>query len=337
MNMKRIFALAFAVLMVLALAACGMKNNDKMGDMSGNGSAMTDEPKTAEEALALHKELLERENAILSENTELWEKVFMEADKGMAMVEDGKNYGDFLLDTIETAKEQFADKEYEWLKESATEISNIENKLTELEEKYPEIMQKSMDGDMSMPAGDDMSMPSDQSGAGKMDDQSGADKMAEQGSMQKFPAFEGKDLDGNTVKSDELFSGNAVTVVNFWFTTCNPCVGELSELDALNKKLAEKGGALIGVNTFTLDGDEAAISEAKNVLAKKSATYQNVYFASDGEAGKFTTNIFAYPTTYVVDRNGNIVGDPIVGAITEKKQAEALQAQISKALSADMG
>ena len=333
----RILALLLTALMVLSLAACGTKNNDKMGDMSGNGSAMTDEPKTAEEALALHKELLERENAILSENTELWEKVFMEADKGMAMIEDGKNYGDFLLDTVEAAKEQFTDKEYEWLKESATEISNIENKLTELEEKYPEIMQQSMDGDMSMPAGDDMSMPSDQSGAGKMDDQSGADKMAEQGSMQKFPAFEGKDLDGNTVKSDELFSGNAVTVVNFWFTTCNPCVGELSELDALNKELAEKGGALIGVNTFTLDGDETAISEAKDVLAKKGATYQNVYFDSDGEAGKFTTNIFAYPTTYVVDRSGNIVGEPIVGAITEKKQAETLQKLIDQALAADMG
>ena len=337
MNRKRIFALAFAVLMVLALAACGTKNNDKMGDMSGNGSAMTGEPKTAEEALALHKELLERENALLSENTELWEKVFMEADKGMAMIEDGKNYGDFLLDTVEAAKEQFTDKEYEWLKESATEISNIENKLTELEEKYPEIMQKSMDGDMSMPAGDDMSMPSDQSGTGKMDNQSGADKMAEQGSMQKFPAFEGKDLDGNAVKSDELFSGNAVTVVNFWFTTCNPCVGELAELDALNEELAEKGGSLIGVNTFTLDGDETAISEAKDVLAKKGATYQNVYFDSDSEAGKFATSIFAYPTTYVVDRSGNIVGEPIVGAITEKKQAETLQKLIDQALAADMG
>ena len=328
MNMKRIFALAFAVLMVLALAACGTKNNDKMGDMSGNGSAMTGEPKTAEEALALHKELLERENAILSENTELWEKVFMEADKGMAMIEDGKNYGDFLLDTVEAAKDKFTDKEYEWLKESTTEISNIENKLTELEEKYPEIMQESMDGDMSMPAGDDMSMPSDQSGT---------DQMAEQGSMQKFPAFEGKDLDGNMVKSDELFSGNAVTVVNFWFTTCNPCVGELAELDALNKELAEKGGSLIGVNTFTLDGDKAAIADAKDVLMKKGATYQNVYFDSDGEAGKFTSNIFAYPTTYVVDRSGNIVGEPIVGAVTGKAQAEALQAQIDKALAADMG
>ena len=319
MNAKKILALLLGAMMLLALAACGAKDNDKQADMSGDGSAMTGEPKTAEEALALHKELLERENALLSENAELWEKVFMAADKGMTMQEDGKNYGDFLLKTIEDAKEEFSDEEYEWLKESATEISNIENKLTELEEKYPEIMQKSMDGDMSVPGGSDMTMPPDD------------------GSMQKFPAFEGKDLDGNTVKSDELFSGNAVTVVNFWFTTCNPCVGELAELDALNKELAEKGGSLIGVNTFTLDGDEAAISEAKDVLAKKGATYQNVYFDSDGEAGKFTTNIFAYPTTYVVDRSGNIVGEPIVGAITEKKQAETLQKLIEQTLAADMG
>ena len=319
MNVKKILALMLCAMMLLSLAACGAKGNDKQADMSGDSSAMTGEPKTAEEALALHKELLERENALLSENAELWEKVFMAADKGMTMQEDGKNYGDFLLDTIEGAKDQFTDEEYEMLKESATKISNIENKLTELENKYPDIMQESIDGDMSVPAGSDMTNPPDD------------------GSMQKFPAFEGKDLDGNPVKSDELFSANAVTVVNFWFTTCNPCVGELSELDALNKELAKKGGALIGVNTFTLDGDEAAISEAKDVLAKKGATYQNVYFASDGEAGKFTTNIFAYPTTYVVDRSGNIVGDPIVGAITEKKQAETLQKLIDQALAADMG
>ena len=319
MNAKKILALMLSAMMLLSLAACGAKDNDKQADMSGDGSAMTGEPKTAEEALTLHKELLERENVLLSENAELWEKVFMAADKGMTMQEDGKNYGDFLLDTVEAAKEQFTDKEYEWLKESVTEISNIENKLTELENKYPEIMQKSIDGAMSVPAGSDMTTPPDD------------------GSMQKFPAFEGKDLDGNTVKSDELFSGNTVTVVNFWFTTCNPCVGELAELDALNKELAEKGGSLIGVNTFTLDGDEAAISEAKDVLAKKGATYQNVYFDSDGEAGKFTTNIFAYPTTYVVDRSGNIVGEPIVGAITEKKQAETLQKLIEQALAADVG
>ena len=337
MNAKKILALLLGAMMLLSLAACGAKDDDKAADMNGNDTEMAGEAKNAEEALAMHKELMAQENALLSENAELWEKVFMAADKGMTMQEDGKNYGDFLLKTIEDAKEEFSDEEFEWLKEAATEISNIENKLTALEEKYPEIVQQSMDGDMSMPAGDDMSMPSDQNGAGKMDDQSGADKMAEQGSMQKFPAFEGKDLDGNTVKSKDLFAANAVTVVNFWFTTCNPCVGELSELDALNRELAEKGGSLIGVNTFTLDGDKAAIADAKDVLMKKGATYQNVYFDADGEAGKFTSNIFAYPTTYVVDRSGNIVGEPIVGAVTGKAQAEALQAQIDKALAADMG
>ena len=313
MNVKKIITLLLALVLAAVTVACGAKQAERSEDTDK-------EPQTAEEAAALYDELMAQENAIQAENTELWEKVFLSADKGMAMMEDGKNYGEFLLSTIEAAKEQFTDEEYELLKEKATEIKNIEDRLAALEEKFPSLSgTPAEDGSMSVPAGSDMTTPPDD------------------GSMQKFPAFEGKDLDGNTVKSSELFSKNAVTVVNFWFTTCNPCVGELSELDALNKELTEKGGALIGVNTFTLDGDEAAISEAKNVLAKKGATYQNVYFASDGEAGKFTTNIFAYPTTYVVDRNGNIVGDPIVGAITEKKQAEALQAQIDKALSADMG
>ena len=316
----RLLALLLLALMMLSLTACGTKNGDKTGGMNS-------EPKNAEEAVAMHKDLMAQENAILSENTALWEKVFMAADKGMTMQEDGKNYGDFLLSTIESAKDQFTADELKLIQGEAEKIRDIETKLTMIEEKYPEAAQESTDGAMSVPAGNDTTTPPDDGSMQKSDD----------GSMQKFPTFEGKDLDGNTVKSDELFSANAVTVVNFWFTTCNPCVGELSELDALNKELAEKGGSLIGVNTFTLDGDEAAISEAKDVLAKKGATYQNVYFNSDGEAGKFTTNIFAYPTTYVVDRNGNIVGEPIVGAITEKNQAEALQAQIDKALAADAG
>ena len=309
---SRLLALLLVALIALSLAACGATGGDKTDGTSS-------EPKNAEEAVAMYNDLIAQENDILSENTELWEKVFMAADKGMTLQEDGKNYGDFLLSTIESAKDQFTADEMNLLQGEAEKIRDIENQLTLIEEKYPEAAQQPTDDAMSVPAGSDTTTP--------LDD----------GSMQKFPAFEGKDLDGNPVKSDDLFSGNAVTVVNFWFTTCNPCVGELADLDALNRELAEKGGALIGVNTFTLDGDEAAISEAKDVLTKKGATYQNVYFPSDGEAGKFTANIFAYPTTYVVDRNGNIVGEPIVGAITEKKQAETLQKLIDQALAADMG
>lgn len=159
---------------------------------------------------------------------------------------------------------------------------------------------------------------------------------SDNGSMKNFPSFEGKDLDGNEIKSDELFSSNAVTVVNFWFTTCSPCVGELSELDALNKELSGKGGSLIGINSFTLDGDEAAISEAKAVLKKKGVSYRNVYFDSDSEAGKFVENVYAYPTTYVVDRSGSIVGEPIVGGVTGKSQMEKLKSLIDQCIAADM-
>ena len=311
MNVKKIITLLLAALLVLSLAACGKQGSDDTTKPDG-------EPKNAQEAAAMYKDLMDQENAILTENQSLWEKVFQSADKGMTTQEDGKNYGDFLLDTIESAKDKFTADELKLLRQGGEKIREIERTLAAIEAKFPDAAPKAPDNGDSIPA-DSPTTPGDS------------------GKAQKFPAFEGKDLDGNTVKSDDLFSKNAVTVVNFWFTTCNPCVGELAELDALNKELAEKGGALIGVNTFTLGGDEAAISEAKDVLAKKGVTYQNVYFDSDGEAGKFTANIFAYPTTYVVDRNGNIVGDPIVGAITEPKQAEALQAQIDKALSADKG
>lgn len=321
MNIKKLTALLLAALMVLALAACGAKDATKAPETATTQAAAADtteaataadseEPKNEEEATALYNSLMNRENEILSENTALWEKVFINADKGMAMLEDGKNYGDFLLDTIESAKKEFTDDELAMLKEGAAEISRIENQLTALEEKYPNIVDTSMGGGMSVPA---------------------------DSAMQKFPAFEGKDLEGNVVKSDELFSKNAVTVVNFWFTTCSPCVGELSDLEALSKTLAEKGGALIGINSFTLDGDETAIADAKEVLSKKGATYPNVYFDSNSEAGKFTTNIFAFPTTYVVDRNGYIVGEPILGAVTEESQAATLQKLIDQAIAADAG
>ena len=357
MHTKKLMTLLLAVVLVLSLAACGAKGGDHM-------DGMDNEPKNAEEAAAMHKELTVQEAAILAENTALWEKVFMAADKGKIMMEDGKNYGDFLLETIDAAKDQFSSDELKLLQSEAEKIRDIGNKLAALEEKYPEIMQKSLDSDMNMSADKDMdTMPDsgskdnktdggntgnktdsgstgntpDNGGTGNKTDSGSTGSKTDDSSLPKFPAFEGKDLDGNTVKSSDLFSGNAVTVVNFWFTTCGPCVGELGDLDALNKDLSGKGGALIGINAFTLDGNEAAISDAKDVLTQSGATYQNVYFDSGSEAGKFVESIYAYPTTYVVNRSGRIVGDPIVGAITSKAQADALQAQIDKALAADMG
>ena len=208
-------------------------------------------------------------------------------DALVPMIEDGTNYGDFLLATIESAKDSFSADELKTLKAGAEQIKEIEGKLTILEQKYP--------GCGTAPGAGD-SVSAEEAGMTA----SGSDLM-------KFPSFQGKDLDGNDVDSSKLFAGNSVTVVNFWFTTCNPCVGELADLEALNKDLAAKGGAVVGINSFTLDGDKTAIAEAKDILAKKGVTYSNLWFASDSEAGKFTAGLYSFPTTYVVDKNGNNV------------------------------
>ena len=313
MKTTKLLTVLMILALIFSLSACGAADKNNDNDMGTEiAQLLAAEPENLEEAVELYKKLMQQENAILEENKELWEKVFKLADKGTPMIEDGTNYGDFLLKTIDSAEDKFSKKELKILRDGAEKIREIEGKLTVLEQKYPECAVMALDSDMSVPAKE-----------GKPEKES---------DLMKFPAFEGKDLDGGKVKSDRLFSGNSVTVVNFWFTTCSPCVGELGELDKLNRQLAEKGGAVVGVNTFTLDGDKTAISEAKEILEKKKASYRNIWFASDSEAGKFTSGIYSYPTTYVVDRNGNIVGEPIVGAITGKKQAEKLQELIDQAI-----
>lgn len=313
MKTTKLLTVLMILALIFSLSACGAADKNNDDDMGTEiAQLLAAEPENLDEAVELYKKLMQQENAILEENKELWEKVFKLADKGTPMIEDGTNYGDFLLKTIDSAEDKFSKKELKTLRDGAEKIREIEGRLTVLEQKYPECAVRALDSDMSVPAKE-----------GKPEKES---------DLMKFPAFEGKDLDGGKVKSDKLFSGNSVTVVNFWFTTCSPCVGELGELDKLNRQLAEKGGAVVGVNTFTLDGDKTAISEAKEILEKKKASYRNIWFASDSEAGKFTSGIYSYPTTYVVDRNGNIVGEPIVGAITGKKQAEKLQELIDQAI-----
>lgn len=315
MKTTKILTVLTAVLLILGLAACGMTKDGKKKEGGKNAdviSLLAVNPETKDEASDLHQKLMACETKILSENNSLWEKVFLSADKGMAMIEDGGNYGDFLLKTIEGAKDSFSADELKLLKDGAEQIREIEGKLTVLEQKFPGCGKKPSESDISVPA------------------ENGKPK--ENSDLMKFPAFEGKDLDGNEVKSSTLFAGNTVTVVNFWFTTCSPCVGEIPELEALNKKLSEKGGAVVGINSFTLDGDKTAISEAKDILTKKGASYKNIWFESKSEAGKFTSGLYSYPTTYVVDKNGNIVGEPIVGAITGKKQAEMLNKLIDQAV-----
>lgn len=309
---SKILAVLMVLVLTLGLAACSANKKNPSNDNSDIIPLLAQEANSIDEAAALHKKLMEAENKILTDNSALWEKVFLSANKNTTMIEDGSNYGDFLLNTIESAKGQFTADELKTLKDGAEQIKEIEGKLTILEQKYPGC--GSTPGSGESVAAEDAGMNGNTS------------------KLTQFPSFQGKDLDGNDVNSSELFSGNTVTVVNFWFTTCKPCVGELEELEVLNKTLSAKGGAVVGVNSFTLDGDKAAISEAKDVLSKKGVTYKNIWFDSKSEAGKFTSGLYSYPTTYVVDKNGNIVGQPIVGAITYPEQSKKLNKLIDQAI-----
>ena len=304
MDMKRFrFAAAWlAAMLVFSLIACSHAEN-----------LMTEEPSSEKEAAELYQKLMQKEGEIQSEAAELWEKLFATVDKDNLSITDNNNYGDFLLKIIEDARDQFSEKELKTLNDGAGQIKKIEEKLASLEEKYPDCV--------------------NMQGAGDSVDAAQAGMESSGNGQNPFPGFQGRDLDGAEVNSSELFAGNTVTVVNFWFTTCKPCVSELPELEALHQELAQKGGAVIGINAFTLDGEEGAISDAKDLLSKKGVSYQNIWFASDSEAGKFTSGLYAFPTTYVVDNNGNIVGEPIVGAVTAPDQIKALQALIDQAIS----
>lgn len=299
-KMKKMMMLAVAAVLMLSLAACSGKSSKEPGNL--------------DEAVTMYQELMEQENEIFAKNKKLWEKVFMEADKGMTLQEDGKNYGEFLLDTIESAKDKFTEDELKTLKSGAEEIKKIEEKLTMLEEKYPEVAEKAKANGSTSCKDGSASVPADS------------------GNMDEFPSFEGKDLDGKAVSSKKLFSGNKVTVVNFWFTTCKPCVGELKDLEALNKKLMKKGGEVVGVNAYTLDGDKKAIADAKKLLAKKGVSYKNIWFKSDSAAGKLTSGLYSFPTTYVIDSKGKVVGKPIVGSITSDEQKKELNKLIEQAM-----
>ena len=318
MKLFKITPLIMALGLALCLAACSTPSGDANEPAGSNpeiAELIAQEPSSSNEAAELYAKLMQKENDILSSDNALWEKVFNAANKDSAMINDGSNYGDFLLKTIDGAKGEFTADELKTLKAGAQQIKEIEDKLESLEKEFP--------GCGSTPsAGESV----DASTAGMT---AGANASSE---ATKFPSFTGKDLDGNDVNSDELFSSSKVTVMNFWFTTCKPCVGELGDLEQLNKELAEKGGQVVGVNSFTLDGNKGDIADAKDVLNKKGVTYKNIWFKSDSEAGKFTSNLFSFPTTYVIDQNGNIVGDPIVGAISSAEQRAALDKLIDQAI-----
>lgn len=285
--------------MAFSLIACAGKETTET-QSNQNAAATTGTEQSADMSDATLEDLYQQENQFFADHSDAWNKAFGMMNKGTA--DPSGNYADFLADTVESNKEAFTDDEYQTLTSDIEAIRKIEEQIAELE---------------NQTAGSDTS-----------------DQKNDAGEASPFKNFSGQDLDGNSV-DDSLFSGNAVTVVNFWFTGCKPCVAELSALNDLNEALKEMGGEVVGINTETFDGNEDAIKEAKEILESQGANYRNLSISSDSDAGKYASEIMAFPTTILVDRNGNIVGDPMLGGIDNTDNYNSLMEQIQAVIDAD--
>ena len=310
MKTKRTFIPVFTLSVALLLTACNGKEaadtkktqttQTESGTEAVTGSVAESGTETAGASGTKLDDLYQQENQIFADHADVWNKVFGMMNKSTA--DPSGNYADYLADTVESNKDSFTDDELKTLTADIEIIRKIEEQIAEIEKKN--------------------------TGSDNTDQKNSSNDAS------PFKNFSGQDYDGNSV-DESLFSKNAVTAVNFWFTGCKPCVAELSKLNELNDAIKAAGGEVIGINTETFDGNEAAIKEAADILKSQGAKYRNLSVDSSSDAGKYASNIMAFPTTILVDRNGNIVGEPMLGGIDDQKNYDTLMKQIQSVIDAD--
>lgn len=298
MKLKKVIAASLAISALFAFTGCG---NSSSTTNTKQESSSTTETGSTDELNKKLDDLYQQENQLFADHKDAWDKVFGLMNKNTDGDAMNENYADFLASTVESNKDSFSEEEYETLSKDIETIRGIEEEIAKLEK-------------------ESAASESSDNASSKSDESTGV-----------FKGFKGKDLDGNDV-DDSLFAKNKVTVVNFWFSGCKPCVGELSKLNELNEKLKEMGGEVVGINTDTLDNNEAGIKEAKEILKAQGASYKNLTFDSNSTVGKYAGNIMAFPTTVLVDKDGNIVGEPFIGGIDDQSNYAQLMKQIQSVL-----
>lgn len=296
---KNIFAI-IAMCGLLTLSACTGKDNFGTTTGTTDNSQTTTSTGSLEEINAQLDDLYQQENQLFAEHKDAWDKAFSMMNKGNT--DPNGSYVDYLTSTVEANKDEFTAEEYETLQKDIEVISGIEDKIAELSK--------------------------------QLDSIDAANTGSETSDVTAFTNLTGKDFDGNDVDAS-LFSNNAVTVLNFWFTGCKPCVEELAKLNELNEEIKSMGGEVVGINTDAFDGNSDAIEEAKKILESQGAKYSNLALSADSDVGKYAANIMAFPTTILVDRNGNIIGEPMLGGVDEEANYNSLLEQIKAVVEAD--
>ena len=301
MKLKKAIVASLAIFILLAFTGCGTSSSLATTEHTKQENpSKTDSNRSVEPNEKLD-DLFQQENQIFTDHKNVWDKAFDIMSKNIDGDTTNEDYADFLANTIESNKDSFSKEEYVTLSKDIKTIRGIEEEIAKLEK------------EIATSASSSSSSSSSADSAGV------------------FHSFKGKDLDGNDV-DENLFSKNKVTVVNFWFSGCKPCVEELSKLNELNDKIKKMGGEVVGINTDTLDDNQDGIKEAKDILKSQGVSYKNLTFASDSTVGKYAGNIIAFPTTVLVDKGGNIISEPFMGGINDQANYEQLMKQIQSIL-----
>lgn len=296
MTTRKIFISIFTLCIALLFTACGTQ--DSAGTANTKDSVTKAGTEASDNSNDRLNDLYQQENQLFAKHEAVWNKAFGMMNK--STVDSNGNYADYLAGTIESNKASFTEDELKTLTEDIDAIRKIEEQIAEIENKTASDNSKKNNTETTSP----------------------------------FSNLSGKDFNGNSV-DESLFSKNAVTVVNFWFNGCKPCVAELSKLNELNEAIRSMGGEVVGINTETFNDNKTAIKEASAILESQGAKYRNLSIDSSSNAGKYASDIMAFPTTILVDRNGNIVGDPMLGGIDNKDNYDTLMKQIKSVIAAD--
>ena len=127
---------------------------------------------------------------------------------------------------------------------------------------------------------------------------------------EKFPEFKTTDTNGNEV-TEKIFSDKDITMVNVWGTFCGPCINEMPELQKIYESLP-KNANLIGIAADVPEGMKDGVDNAKHIEEQTGVKYTNLT-VSDSLAS-FTKQFYAVPSTIFVDKDGNIIGELVLGA-----------------------
>ncbi len=137
---------------------------------------------------------------------------------------------------------------------------------------------------------------------------------AESGFPQQIPEFTTQDLEGNSVTQD-IFEEKDLTVVNIWGTFCSPCIGEMPELAAWDEELPDNVQLVGLICDIRGDEDQKGRELAATIVEKAGVSFPQLIANED-----FTSLmqwVVGVPTTIFVDKDGRLVGEPIVGAYVE--------------------